>query len=83
MRAISFVTRSLLPDHRSGHVHTCDWYTAFCEMPGVDARLEADADLRGVAKPGVADAVLEDTVPDCGQPRRRALPVQHRGAPLP
>ena len=87
MRAISFVTGSLLPDHRSGdvetgYVHTCEWYTAFCELPNVDGlkmwplirvevfassrsdlisdnahlwRLEADAGLRGVAEPGVAD----------------------------
>ena len=40
------MTGSLLSDHRrgdveTGYVHKCDWYTAFCELPGVDAEAAA------------------------------------------
>ena len=49
VRAISFVTGGLLPDHRrgdveTGYVHTCDWYTTFCALAGVNPTDEAAAD---------------------------------------
>jgi len=55
IRAISFVTGGVLPDHRrgdieTGYVHTCDWYSTFCSLAGVDPTDEL-ADLTGL--PGI------------------------------